>query len=115
MTMITTLIAGFTTSEAINRATPDATTAIPYLRVGKVRIKDGNRTGEVVVVFHDGSENATISDDAYAMTQLDTGHSAATEERAMLTGSWVRALKNFIKNPVLFAKMFSAARKERFF
>ncbi|KAG6953388.1 hypothetical protein JG687_00012428 [Phytophthora cactorum] len=46
MTAIASLTAAFTTTEAMNRVVPAATTATPNLRVGMVRIKDGNRTAD---------------------------------------------------------------------
>ncbi|KAF1785647.1 hypothetical protein GQ600_18751 [Phytophthora cactorum] len=97
MTAIASLTAAFTTTEAMNRVVPAATTATPNLRVGMVRIKDGNRTADVVLFPKHCS--------------IRHGDSAATEERAMPFGSWVEALKKFIKNPVLFTKIFILIRK----
>ncbi|ETL87982.1 hypothetical protein L917_12924 [Phytophthora nicotianae] len=119
MAVITGLIAAATTPEAMNQATPAVTTA-PNLRVGMIKLKDGNRTADVVVVLLDGSksENTPISKDnssVYNFTQLDIGDSSATEERAIPTGSWLKALRNFFKNPVLFTKSFIKFRTGKFF
>ncbi|KAG3083840.1 hypothetical protein PI124_g19664 [Phytophthora idaei] len=112
MTAIASLTAAFTATEAMNRVVPAASTATPNLRVGRVRIKDGNRAADVVLVLYDdsGSGNAAVSEDISSfqnIAQLDMGDSAATEERAMPFGSWVEALKNFIKNPC-FSQRYSS-------
>ncbi|KAG6951580.1 hypothetical protein JG688_00013675 [Phytophthora aleatoria] len=49
MTAIASLTAAFTATEAMNRVVPAASTATPNLRVGRVRIKDGNRAADVVL------------------------------------------------------------------
>ncbi|KAF1788005.1 Glycoside hydrolase superfamily [Phytophthora cactorum] len=92
------LTAAFTTTEAMNRVVPAATTATPNLRVGMVRIKDGNRTADVVLVLHDGSGNgnAAVSEDISSfqnIAQLDMGDSASYrgESDAVLVHGWKRS------------------------
>ncbi|GMF33543.1 unnamed protein product [Phytophthora lilii] len=98
----------------IDEATREASTATPTpnLRVGLITVKAGKQTAELIVVLHDGSHPSSDGTADFNITQLSVGDSGATEERASIpSGSWAEALRNFIKNPVLFTKMFIVIRK----
>ncbi|KAG6572647.1 putative secreted RxLR effector protein [Phytophthora cinnamomi] len=108
LTMIA-LIASFATvfanAEATNEETPDTSR---NLRVGIIDLKAGSRSAQMIVMLNDDPAASEGSPAVLEITQPDAGDS---EERSVATASWAQALKNFIKDPVLFTKMFVYIRK----
>ncbi|GMF62950.1 unnamed protein product [Phytophthora fragariaefolia] len=108
--LVTRLATAVANAQVQNEEAQDTTHNV---RVGIIKLKDGSHSEELIVRL--GNESDSVSSEGspniLEITKPDLGNSATSEERFVASASWVQSLKAFIKDPVLFTKMFLTIRK----